>query len=237
MFRRNGDVYKTIINEPFSNVGIDFSVENGKTYGMKVNARIDDDTVKFYFDVSDKFNKEGELVVFRLPRKENSGCSNGYLGLRTSESSVNFDWVENCAEPGLEGWEINLRGPYSISETVTTGPDGSYSFKNLPAGTCTVSETLKDGWVQTFPGCGWSHIVTLEEGETESCINFGNNVQLGKIVIKKGAPIVVSLSSSRRQGASVLPNFSQNTVKPRPSPTSCLVPTRSLRTCCPAAGS
>ena len=45
---------------------------------------------------------------------------------------------------------INLSGP--VTASAVTNKFGEYGFKNLPAGTYTVSEVVQSGWKQTVPG-------------------------------------------------------------------------------------
>jgi len=83
----------------------------------------------------------------------------------------NFNGIWDPGEPGLSGWTINLTGP--ISKSTLTDNNGCYKFNGLTAGTYTVSENLKVGWIQTFPSSG-SYSITLSARENRSGINFGN---------------------------------------------------------------
>jgi hypothetical protein len=65
---------------------------------------------------------------------------------------------DNCTQEGLENWTITLDGP--ISDNTTTDENGYYEFTNLPDGTYTISETLKDGWVNCTPT---SYQLTLDQ--------------------------------------------------------------------------
>lgn len=75
-------------------------------------------------------------------------------------------------ESKLSGWEINLSGDASLSQS--TDSEGCYKFSGLPAGTYTVSETLESGYIQTYPKQKiWEDIV-LAEGQDVVDIDFGN---------------------------------------------------------------
>jgi len=82
----------------------------------------------------------------------------------------------NDAEPGLEGWTINLTGTdgmgNSVSVSTTTDANGHYSF-SVPPGTYTVSEVLPSGWTQSYPASG-SYTMTLASGDVDSGNDFGN---------------------------------------------------------------
>jgi hypothetical protein len=58
-------------------------------------------------------------------------------------------------EPLLLGWEINLIGENGIISSTTTDSNGDFWFTNLPSSVYTVTETLQDGWEQTWPREGY----------------------------------------------------------------------------------
>ena len=172
VYRRSGSSYATIIEKTFAEIGLPFAVENQMTYGMKVNARVKENTVHLYFDTIEKFDKDGEFVAFSLERNLNFGCTGGYLGVWANLSTIKVDWVQNSAEPGVGGFTMNLGGPVGYS--VVTDQDGSYCFVGLPIGSYIVTENLLAGWTQTFPVGGTHAINLLEDGQSETCVNFGN---------------------------------------------------------------
>jgi hypothetical protein len=57
--------------------------------------------------------------------------------------------------------------------SMTTGPDGFYSFGQLPPGAYSVREVVPTGWIQTNPGSG-PYRVTVGAGQSVTCISFGN---------------------------------------------------------------
>ena len=76
-------------------------------------------------------------------------------------------------EAGLSGWKIMLAGPGGFNRTEYTDGSGLYSFAGLAPGRYTISEEMKPGYVQTYPGQSGMHNVTLFESSV-SGVNFGN---------------------------------------------------------------
>ena len=73
-------------------------------------------------------------------------------------NDLNRDGNKDRGEPGLGLWQINLERkvgndwlPYASQLTRATGDIGFYRFYSVLPGEYRVSETLKDGWVQTKP--------------------------------------------------------------------------------------
>jgi hypothetical protein len=58
--------------------------------------------------------------------------------------------------------------------TTTTDGDGNYTFTGLWAGTYTISEVNRQGWVQTYPTNFGSYFVTLGCEENKTGYDFGN---------------------------------------------------------------
>ncbi|MGO9113784.1 MAG: LamG-like jellyroll fold domain-containing protein [Thermoguttaceae bacterium] len=72
-------------------------------------------------------------------------------------NDLNDNGARDAGDPGLAGWTVYLdangNGQLDPGEvSTTTAADGSYSFSNLPAGSYTVAEVTKPGWVETSPG-------------------------------------------------------------------------------------
>jgi hypothetical protein len=64
----------------------------------------------------------------------------------------NNDGGQGAGEPPLEGWNAWLlthNGSFVLEDEDTTGPDGLFSFLDLPLGTYYVCQNLQDGWLQT----------------------------------------------------------------------------------------
>jgi hypothetical protein len=133
-----------------------------------------------YFNTIDQFGAH-ELYTFYskyvlAPSRKISYFSIDTLG---SIGGIKFedldgDGVQDPGELGLAGWTINLAGPV-VGATVT-GPGGSYSFTNLPAGVYTVSEVLQPGWIQTAPAPipPGTHVINLLVGQDVTGIDFAN---------------------------------------------------------------
>ncbi len=87
-------------------------------------------------------------------------------------------------EPGIAGWNITINGTDTITgetvlQTTTTDANGNYSFTNLTAGTYTISEQQKSGWVETEPAVSTTDSATYTEniatsGTSITGQDFGN---------------------------------------------------------------
>jgi uncharacterized repeat protein (TIGR01451 family) len=82
------------------------------------------------------------------------------------------DGADAGGEPGIAGVTITLRQGGTVVATTTTGPDGSYRFENLPAGSYTVEETQPAGYGSSTPD---SQAVNVSAGASQS-IDFGDTV-------------------------------------------------------------
>lgn len=84
--------------------------------------------------------------------------------------------AELCVEEGStdSNWYISYAGPYSNGGEWTSA--GTFSFTNLEPGTYTLSESMKDGWAQTYPYLSTGnqeHTVVVQSGD-HKFRNFGN---------------------------------------------------------------
>jgi hypothetical protein len=91
---------------------------------------------------------------------------------------MSYDGVRDADEPGIENWFVMLTGP--VNATTTTDAAGSYSFTGLPAGTYTVCESQRFGWIQTAPqeasSCtsGFGYTIVITAGQVVTQLDFGN---------------------------------------------------------------
>lgn len=77
----------------------------------------------------------------------------------------------DSGEPTLSDWQINLTNG-TINQTQTLA-DGCYAFTGLTDGTYTISQTVKDGWQQTYPN-GAQQISLLDHNDLVN-IDFANH--------------------------------------------------------------
>jgi len=140
--------------------------------------------------------KTGEYVVLFTQHGATHEANDGYeeWGVAIKNALIegykwndmNGDGVWDAAEPGLNGWTINLSGAVSTS-TLThyddSGKAGYYSFSVAP-GSYTVSEVEQAAWMQTYP-VGDSYSVTAGNGAVISGLNFGNMQPLPGISVTK----------------------------------------------------
>ncbi len=82
------------------------------------------------------------------------------------------DGVNGGGEPPLAGVTIELVQNGVVIATTTTGPDGSYSFIDLPAGDYTVREVQPDGYGSSSPN---EVSVNLTPGQTQT-VDFADTV-------------------------------------------------------------
>jgi protocatechuate 3,4-dioxygenase beta subunit len=91
---------------------------------------------------------------------------------------LNANGIKDTDEVGLAGWAITVKGTDTITGavvnmTTTTDANGNYNFTGLTAGTYTISETLRNGWVQTTPVNG-TYTVNIISGSNFTGQDFGN---------------------------------------------------------------
>jgi predicted secreted protein len=93
-------------------------------------------------------------------------------------NDTNGDGVKDAGEPGIQNWRIRLAKGGSQVDSALTASDGTYTFTNLTAGTYTVSEESRAGWLQTTSPASYS--VAISGGTSSTGNNFGN-FQTGSI--------------------------------------------------------
>jgi uncharacterized repeat protein (TIGR01451 family) len=143
--------------------------------------------------VPDEIFTDGDYVVLFSEFGDNWPNNDGYeewgVALYPATKSghkfndLNANGVWDQGELGLEGWTITLAGSpnkgQAINMSTTTDADGAYSF-SVPPGTYTVSEEVKEGWSQSYPGGDGTYTVTLGNGQLERDNDFGNFQQATK---------------------------------------------------------
>lgn len=91
-------------------------------------------------------------------------------------NDLNGNGIQDPGDPGLPGWTIEIKDAQgNLVTTIVTGRGGRFCFKELKAGTYTVSEVQQAGWSQTFPAAPGNHTVTVGSAlGTAPLIMFGN---------------------------------------------------------------
>lgn len=96
-------------------------------------------------------------------------------------SDANGNSVYDPGESGQSSWRIyldtNENGQWDVGEPLAlTNSLGNYSLIAMIAGTYTLREEMKSGWVQTFPTDACSYPVTLDtSGQVITDMDFGNH--------------------------------------------------------------
>ena len=98
-------------------------------------------------------------------------------GMKFHDKNANSQKEDD--EPGLSGWDIQLKDESdNLLQTTTTssepGKEGTYEFVDLQPGTYRVYEVQQDGWVRTAPAEEY-YTVTLTNMPSRGN-NFGNNM-------------------------------------------------------------
>ncbi|MBI5214967.1 MAG: T9SS type A sorting domain-containing protein [Ignavibacteriae bacterium] len=129
-----------------------------------------------YWTYSDVMSVDSGWAFDDFSLKVDSGGSiSGY-----KFEDINKNGTRDASEPGIAGWTINLQGPASL--TTQTDANGNYLFQHLPEGIYIVTESLKTGWIKTYPTFEFYNISIHPGSLTNENINFGN-FELGKIRI------------------------------------------------------
>ena len=89
---------------------------------------------------------------------------------------VNGNGVQDPGETPQAGVTFTISGPTGFApRTAVSGPDGRFTFQNVPFGTYTVTETVPSGFRQTAPPAPGTATATLNVGtQTVSNLVFGN---------------------------------------------------------------
>jgi hypothetical protein len=108
-----------------------------------------------------------------VPRYEYC-CSESTAALAGTVWNDNtYDSKKDPTEPRLAGWTVNL----SNGMTTTSDGLGNYYFRDLPAGTYTISMPIPSGWNPMYPHrlglAAGVHALILDNGESRSELDFG----------------------------------------------------------------
>ncbi len=106
--------------------------------------------------------------MFLLILSATAATAGSISGMKFND--LNRDGIKDASEPGIEGWPIAVYSFTGYFSSITTGPDGSYTFSGLGADTYFVVEDTQ-GWVQTYPS---DVFYTLNLAGDVTGINFGN---------------------------------------------------------------
>ncbi len=94
---------------------------------------------------------------------------------------ANSNGVKDAGETGLSNWLVRITGP--ITDSMLTDINGGYSFDSLANGTYTLSEEVQSGWIQSFPACPGTHVISFTMGTSQTDINFGNQQNIPGVTI------------------------------------------------------
>ena len=124
----------------------------------------------------------------KYPIDPPDGCIKG-----VKWNDMDRDGYWDRTEPVVPGWPVNLYkeycGQWSKVGEATTQTDGVYQFCDLyGSGTYRVTEDLKAGWTQSWPGSPGYHDFYYTKYTTVTGKDFGNFQSApGKIIIQKAA--------------------------------------------------
>jgi hypothetical protein len=74
---------------------------------------------------------------------------------------MDADGVKDAGEPGLADFTFTLKSGTTTIDTAVSDANGNYTFEDVPAGSYTVAETPKTGWLQTLPASNGTRSVTV----------------------------------------------------------------------------
>ena len=114
----------------------------------------------------------------------------------TKFHDLNGDGVRNASEGGLEGWAIFLDqdgdgqldhpaqegqcDEASLEPCAVTGPDGSFAFEDLEAGSYLVREVDQAGWIQTTEALSAFEVMSSSNFQNADLGNFEAAVVTGR---------------------------------------------------------
>jgi uncharacterized repeat protein (TIGR01451 family) len=77
----------------------------------------------------------------------------GSLRLEKFED-LNGNGARETGEPGVPNWRFSLVNPFGAPSQAVTGPDGTITIPNVPAGSWAITEGRETGWLATTPETG-----------------------------------------------------------------------------------
>lgn len=95
-------------------------------------------------------------------------------------NDMNGNGQMDTLDYGLSNFKILLYKNGFLFDSVLTDINGNYSFTGLAPGVYTVSQSLSENWIQTFPYSRGIYTVVIISGRITTSRNFGN-FKLGKI--------------------------------------------------------
>ena len=125
-----------------------------------------------------------------------SGSLSGTVYIDETDSGVLAS-----GDPGIPGVTVTLSGP--VNTTTTTGPNGTYSFANLPSGTYTITETQPVGFVPGMDTAGSLSGSTSVQDVISSIIvgtgGQGTGYNFGELTSGLSGVVYVDLNSDGHQ--------------------------------------
>ena len=89
-------------------------------------------------------------------------------------NDANGNGVFDSNETPLSGWLLQLHGPNSQTQAITTDSAGTFSITNLCDGSYTLDQVQRDGWTQTIPSNANGYALSIANGNAVSDKDFGN---------------------------------------------------------------
>lgn len=124
--------------------------------------------------------------VVRVTNATNNDFGNFKLGEIKGEkfNDINGNGVKDAGDLGIPGWQVNIVGTDTltntvVNQTVTTDSSGNYDITGLTPGIYIITEVLQPGYIQTAPGISKSGSVSYTVTITNSSTvmtdkDFGN---------------------------------------------------------------
>jgi len=82
----------------------------------------------------------------------------------------------DTSEQKMTDWKVNLNSGSTITKSAATNSSGDYNIIDICDGAYTLSEEVKDGFVQTAPLNPNYHVISITNGSSYTNKNFGNKI-------------------------------------------------------------